>query len=137
MMKLLICAHDIKAITFGLVGERGLEREQTIETHPEGYLSALDQTLTQWKVTPGDLREVIVVTGPGSFTASRVSTTIANGLAYTQGISVVGIENKGHAHIGDLPFQNLPAGSRHTLPSYDRPAEITTLAKRNGDNKRD
>ncbi|MBI4435717.1 hypothetical protein HY630_03530 [Candidatus Uhrbacteria bacterium] len=136
-MKLVICAQDIRAISFGLVGEKGIQREETVETQPEGYLAALDQTLAQWNVVPSDLRGIIVVTGPGSFTASRVSTTIANGLAYTLVIPVVGIENKDHVSMRDLPLQDLPVGSGHTLSSYDRPPEITTSRKRNGDNARD
>ncbi len=128
-MKLVICAQDIGAIAFGLVQEGVVEREQSVQTPPEGYLAALAQTLARWKVKLGDLREVVVVTGPGSFTASRVSTTIANGLAYAQGIPVIGIENKDHLPLRDLPLQTLPAGSSHTLPSYDRPAQITWRQK--------
>ena len=136
-MKLVICAQDIRSITFGLVTDVGEAYEATIETQPEGYLQALDQTLKEWRIVPADLSEILVVTGPGSFTASRVSTTIGNGLAFAQGIPIRGIENVEH-----LPWQGLllhvsTKQQTHVLPSYDRPPEITKEKKRNGDNEPD
>lgn len=131
-MKLVICAQDIQSITFGLVPDAGEQHEATIETQPEGYLQALDQTLKKWNVVLTDLSEVFVVTGPGSFTASRVSTTIGNGIAFARGITIQGVENAEH-----LPWQEIlslaPFEQRtHVLPSYDRPPEITKEKRKMG-----
>lgn len=128
-MKLGICAQDINSITFWLVSNAEEEYEKTVEVQPEGYLQALDQTLKEWKITSADLSEILVVTGPGSFTASRVSTTIANGLAFAQGISIRGIENAEHLSLRNLLSQVSSEQLAYVLPSYDRPAEITKQKK--------
>ena len=65
-------------------------KEEQIDSSPEGYLHALDTKLQEWDIDQSTLSGLIVVTGPGSFTASRVSTTIANSIAFTQSIPVVG-----------------------------------------------
>ncbi|HLD20899.1 MAG TPA: hypothetical protein VJB64_02285 [Patescibacteria group bacterium] len=128
-MKLVICAQDIQSITFGLVTDAGEAYEAMIETQPEGYLQALDQTLKEWKIALTDLSEILVVTGPGSFTASRMSTTIGNGLAFVQGIPIRGIENVEHLPWRDLLLQVSTEQQTHVLPSYDRPPEITKEKK--------
>ncbi|TAL50515.1 hypothetical protein EPN81_02625 [Patescibacteria group bacterium] len=136
-MRLAICAQDINSITFRVVTDAGEEHETTVEVQPEGYLQALDQTLKEWKIIPKDLSEVLVVTGPGSFTASRVSTTIGNGLAFAQGIPIRGIENRENLSLGDLLSRSPFEQQTYVLPSYDRPPDITKQKKRNGDKEPD
>lgn len=113
------------------------ECESTIETQPEGYLQALDQTLKQWKLSVADLTEILVVSGPGSFTASRVSTTLANGLAFARGIPIRGIDNPEYLPLKDLLLRTVSSQQMNVLPTYDRPPEITQEKKRNGDNEPD
>ena len=141
-MKLVLSAQDIKEITFGLMDERGLREERTVATQPEGYLAALKDTLDQWKISLSELTGMIVVTGPGSFTASRVSTTIANGLAFARGFCVVGIENPDRLPLTELLKQMPVEETTYVLPAYDRPPEITKSksggsGKVHGDNTRD
>ncbi len=136
-MKLVICAQDIQSIIFGLVGEGDIPKEVVVETQPEGYLQALDDTLKTWGILPTALHEILVVSGPGSFTSSRVSTTIANSLAFAQGIPIRGIENPQHLPLRELLSKAASQQETHVVPSYDRPANITQKKKSNGDNKAD
>lgn len=136
-MKLVIAAQDIASITFGLSDGGHIKQEKTVQTSPEGYLAALDQVLKDWSVTPADIETLIVVTGPGSFTASRVSTTLANGLGFAWGVPVVGMENPEHLPLRSLDLSTLEPAISHVMPTYDRPPEITVSKKTRGDNTSD
>lgn len=59
-------------------------------------LLVIDQALTAWGVAPQAVRGIAVVVGVGSFTATRVATTIANAWAFVYGIPViaVGVDEK-------------------------------------------
>lgn len=133
-MRLVIAAQDIAAITFGLVDGGTVREEKTVQTSPEGYLAALDQALKEWVVTPVNIEAVIVVTGPGSFTASRVSTTLANGLGFAWDVPVVGMENPEHLPLTSLDLPILQTSMSYAAPTYDRPPEITVGKKMRGDN---
>lgn len=135
-MQLLIVAQDIASISLGLVEDRRVVKERTIATNPEGYLGALHETLQQWNFVPDQIEKIFVVTGPGSFTASRVSTTIANVLAFTQNIPIVALENPGHLSLKELDLSTQQRVS-YANPTYDRPPEITVGKKDRGDNADD
>jgi tRNA A37 threonylcarbamoyltransferase TsaD len=132
-MKLLICAQDIASISFGQVENGRVVQERKVVANPEGYLAALHGTLDQWNSSPHQIQGIYVVTGPGSFTASRVSTTIANTLAFSQGVHVIAVQNPDHlpVHELELPFDG---GASYASPTYDRPPEITMSKKDRGDN---
>lgn len=126
-MELAILAQDIGSLSLALLEDQSIHKECNLYGSPEHYLTLIDETLCDWGITLHQLSGVIVVTGPGSFTASRVSTTIANALAFALSIPVHGIENP-HS----LPLENLVASAfmsakavPFVLPSYNRPAHIT------------
>lgn len=135
-MKLVVSAQDIAFVTVGLV-DKGELKEQTIKTPPEGYLAALDKVLKDWSVAPQNLDAVIVVSGPGSFTASRVSTTMANGLGFAWNIPVIGIENPHHLLLKNLDLSAIEASMSYVMPTYDRSPESTVSKKMRGDNEGD
>ncbi|NBS42047.1 hypothetical protein EBS80_05330 [bacterium] len=82
MLALLISGQDIRELSLGLVRDGRLVGDVVVPASPERYLSAIAATLAGWNVRAEDLDALAVVTGPGSFTSSRVSTTIANAIAY-------------------------------------------------------
>jgi hypothetical protein len=132
-MKLFISAQDITSISFGQVESGRVQEVHTVVTHPEGYLVALQKTLEQWDSSPQQIQAIYVVTGPGSFTASRVSTTIANALAFSQGIPLIACQNPGY-----LPLQSfelpMDEGRSYTTPTYGRPPGVTLEKIECGDN---
>lgn len=133
-MKLVIAAQDIASVTFGHIDGGNLKAQTTIQTSPEGYLSALDRLLRGWSVARADIEGVIVVTGPGSFTASRVSTTIANGLGFSLDVPVVGIENPQYLPLNQLDLSAIESTVGYVIPKYNRPPEITVAKNSRGDN---
>jgi tRNA threonylcarbamoyladenosine biosynthesis protein TsaB len=66
----------------------------------------------------GQISQIQVVTGPGSFTGSRIGVSIANALALSLDIPVVGIKD------GKI---DLPQDS--VLPYYNKNANITKAKK--------
>ncbi len=131
-MTLLISAQDIKRISLGLADKGMLVREEEFAAPPERYLERVARTLETWKVDPRTgLTAVAVVTGPGAFTSSRVSTVIANSIAFAAGIPVIPLENPDQRGLKDLAAA-LPtpdavgAGTQaFAQPTYNRPPNIT------------
>ena len=134
-MNLFILAQDIRELELGLVEDGELTQTVSLEASPEQHLKSIADHLAQWGTSLDELEGVYVVTGPGSFTASRVSITIANALAFSKNIPIYPIENKErrtmvelHKHLKEHPVSSTP----FALPSYDRPP-MTTTPKSHGD----
>lgn len=126
MNTLIIAAQDIREITLGLLrGNQNLV-ERTIEGAPEEHLPLIDIFLKEQGLTIQDIDQLYVVTGPGSFTASRVSVTIANTIAFVKQIPIYGLDNKEKAPLTELiPLFLKQTKQEFIVPSYDRPPHIT------------
>lgn len=136
-MYLVISGQDIRSMTCGVFDGVVMSHEQTLRATPEQYLASLDQLLRDWDLSTHQFDGVIVVTGPGSFTASRVSTTIANGVAFAKSIPVFALENPERLPLSDLLARNELLPASYAIPAYDRPPHITRSTKNRGDNARD
>lgn len=125
-MDLFICAQDIQCITFGLVKDQTLFCEKVFDVPPENYLASLDRFLSEQHVAPVDVSRMLIVNGPGSFTASRVSVVIANTFAFVRQIPVCSLENPERKSLTELLpiFETLPKQA-FAVPAYDRPPNIT------------
>ena len=133
-MFLVVCAQDIQVISFGILEEGHLVKQKRFDALPENYLYSLDKTLEEWGIFAKQRFEgVIVVTGPGSFTASRVSTTIANGFAFTRSIPVIGLSNPNHLDLESLLSldNEVNMDARFVIPTYNRPPNITSAKSKN------
>ncbi|KKW33222.1 MAG: hypothetical protein UY77_C0003G0006 [Candidatus Uhrbacteria bacterium GW2011_GWA2_53_10] len=129
MRKVLgIAAQDIERISLAFFTSQTLEREFTVDGAPETYLQAVHDTLQTWQLTADDLDAVVVVRGPGSFTASRVSTVIANTLAFIHHLPIIALENttkKSWKELAaEIPWEKAEKDV-FVLPLYDRPPHIT------------
>ncbi|MFH0819751.1 MAG: hypothetical protein V1892_01835 [bacterium] len=62
----------------------------------EDILVLLDRILRQQKKLPTEIQGIIVITGPGPYTALRVSLSIGNSLAYGLEIPIVGVGQEGN-----------------------------------------
>ncbi|MFC1612498.1 hypothetical protein ACFL29_01470 [Patescibacteria group bacterium] len=60
----------------------------------EQLISALQKFLTKGKVKSKDLKSVLVISGPGSFTASRAGIVLANSFNFLYGVPVLGVKNE-------------------------------------------
>lgn len=75
-----------------------------------------------------DVSGIVAYQGPGSFTGLRIGLTVANTLAYAQGVPIVG--SKGEAWIEDglAELSNQSAGAQ-VMPEYGKQANITKPRK--------
>ncbi len=127
-MRLFLRSQDIRELEIGLFENEELIFCSTIDVGPEEHLKSVDQVLCESNASLNDIDGVYVVTGPGSFTASRVSITIANAIAFTQEVSVYAIENPDKKTIAELceKLSDLDLKEQHwAQPFYDRPPQIT------------
>ncbi|OGL66771.1 hypothetical protein A2856_03330 [Candidatus Uhrbacteria bacterium RIFCSPHIGHO2_01_FULL_63_20] len=130
MKALAILAQDINRLTVGWVEDGGLVRETEFASGPESCLSSIDRFLKEQGRSIDEAEAVLVVNGPGAFTAIRASTTLANAIAFARSIPVHTAENPTR-----LPLRELVAagafrpGNGYAVPVYDRPPHIT-LPKR-------
>ncbi len=131
-MDLFIAAQDIGSIMLGLVEGESILCEETHAVSPEAYLQTLNTFLETHSVDPSSIQRLLVVPGPGSFTASRVSVTIANAIAFVWNIPVISFPNPQKLPLNDLIAQrSLKKEDEHpfTAPVYDRPPNITESKK--------
>jgi tRNA threonylcarbamoyladenosine biosynthesis protein TsaB len=63
--------------------------ERTSE--PRSLLAAIDGLLQDAGIEPADLRALVVGTGPGSFTSTRIGLAVARGLALALELPVAGV----------------------------------------------
>ena len=123
---LAIQAQDIREITIGLVQDQKLIKQKTWNAPPEEYLARLQETLSTWGVSFDLFEAIVVVTGPGSATATRVSVTIANTLGFALNLPVYGLENSDQVSLKELMATNTTGASEaFVFPVYQRPPIIT------------
>ncbi len=126
MEMLLICGQDIGFLSIGRVQNGVLVAHQTVSASPEQYLSTVDLTMREWGIEPSELSAIAVVTGPGSFTSSRISTVIANTIAFAKQIPVIPIENPDHLPLDEIINQiDVKKSTPFAIPTYNRPPHIT------------
>lgn len=110
MMELFIDAQDLSQMTLGLSLPNGLHHKEIFFVPPEQYVKTLDVFLKKHQVGTEMIEQISVMPGPGSFTASRVSVTLANTLAFAL----------------DIPVK-IPGGTPQSFvsPVYNKPPQIT------------
>ncbi len=129
-MILFLCAQDLHRFWIGLIRDGGSVKVMEEQAAPpERYLSVIDHFLKSQEVTLDQLSGISLVTGPGSFTSTRVSLTIANALHFGKKIPLYVQQNPERLHPEQLLKQQgigeaLPCES-YASAAYDRPAHIT------------
>ena len=88
MTLLAICSQDINSITLGLKKDGDFIERQFDDIQPDDQLKMIDIFLSEQNALLDDLTGIVVVTGPGSFTASRTSVVIANTIGFTKSIPI-------------------------------------------------
>jgi tRNA threonylcarbamoyladenosine biosynthesis protein TsaB len=71
-----------------------LDDEQVLgkrESEPRALLAAIDALLSEAEAAPDDLGALVVGTGPGSFTSTRIGLAVARGLALALQLPVAGV----------------------------------------------
>lgn len=88
-------------------------------------LAVMRDQLAAQKATFQDISGVIVYRGPGSFTGLRIGVTVANTLAYSLGVPIVGEANE-HRWL-ERALEALKDGrnDKLVLPEYGAEAHVT------------
>lgn len=91
-------------------------------------LSVVRSQLVEQNATFKDLTGVIVFKGPGSFTGLRIGITVANAMAYSLNIPIVGTEGDSWKNVG---LRMLKDGQNNNivLPEYGSEANVTMPKK--------
>lgn len=90
-----------------------------------GYIEkCLQSDTAQWSNVAG----IVVFRGPGSFTGLRIGATVANTIAYAQGVPVVGAMGDNWRDEGVKRLKN-GENDKIVLPEYGREARITQPRK--------
>jgi len=87
----LILAFDTatNVATSALVADGAVLGERT--SIPRTLLEDLDALLRDASLDTGDVDALVVGTGPGSFTSTRIGLAVARGLAFALGVPAAGI----------------------------------------------
>ena len=81
------------ALALGKAGKLIAKREFKAKyQQSEKLLPAIDLLLQTAGVKLKDVKSIVVVTGPGPFTATRIGVTVANALAYALKMNIVGVK---------------------------------------------
>lgn len=133
MKVLLIVAQDIKKISLAWVEEGVVHFQKNVFVEPDFYLLTLRNFLEEAGHDLNELQAIAAVTGPGSFTASRVSLTMANALAFALEIKIAGLTNEARQVPDELAkkydFDQLAFQVPPLVPAYDREPHITVPKK--------
>lgn len=94
----------------------------------DGLLQFLQQCLKEFGVKWADLSGLVVFRGPGSYTSLRIGLTVANTMASSLQIPIVGVEGEQWQADG---LARLSAGEddKIVLPIYLQPVHITQPKK--------
>ncbi|HLD17788.1 MAG TPA: hypothetical protein VJB99_01795 [Patescibacteria group bacterium] len=137
-MVLFLMAQDLGTVEIGLAEYNGkLLACKTFQSAPEKMLFLTQEVLAHIGKTTADLDGVVVITGPGSFTSTRLAVTMMNGLSFVRNLPILGWENSERRPLRDLmespswpeDLGKAPPGT-FVQPVYDRPAHITLRRNR-------
>ncbi len=114
--------YSLAIETSGRVGSVALVRdgvvlaEPTFEhglKHAAGILPMIDSLCREHGVRPGDLAELYLSIGPGSFTGLRIGVTMAKTMSLTTGVKIVAVPTV------DVLAANAPTDARHVIIVLD------------------
>ncbi|HBK34296.1 TPA: hypothetical protein DEP34_02415 [Candidatus Uhrbacteria bacterium] len=126
MFTLLIRAQDIHFFEIGLGQNNFLLQQKREELSPEQLLLCITQALEQWHISQAHISKMIVVTGPGSCTASRMSVTIANTFAYVHHLPLVALSADPQESLIQIWTRALVEPARIVaMPTYTQKPHIT------------
>ena len=126
---LAILSQDIKKLSLAWWQDGVIIDEQDYRVEPDEHLTVLQDFLLKNKKNIKDVQKIFVVVGPGSFTASRISVTLANILAWAKGLLIFPFENKDEKTLKQIlseqDLETLAWQKPPVLPVYNRAPNIT------------
>ena len=106
------------------------KKVKSVRKHSEKLLKSIEQVLSSSKKTMQDIKGIIVVKGPGSFTSLRIGITTSNALAFGLGVPIVGIDNDvDYTATPSKLFAKKSKNSSIILPEYGSEPHFTKSKK--------
>ena len=137
-MYLYINTSSSEKIVLALLDKKGeilkLKKISAVYKHSEKLLSEINRIFVGIGLDLSDLKGIIIVIGPGSFTALRIGIATANTMAWSLDIPILGIENKNNSDdkiLLDKNFKKILNKKvfKQILPKYGREPNITLKTK--------
>ncbi len=127
-MILFINTSDYKLVTLALVSKTKVLKKTWVSDAKisETLLDDIKNFLSKQRVTLQTLEKVAVLVGPGHFSRVRTGVVIANTLAFSLKIPVIGIKKE---EFSDLKKIVEKKGQKSVKPLYDRAPNITKSSK--------
>lgn len=129
-MFLLIDTSERDTIELSVFDEQ-TKHDANVEASNRELLRVIDDVLIEKKIQKEDIAGIMVVVGEGSFTSTRLATTVANTFAYVRQIPVLAISKEQardpQAFISELLGQ--PAG-QYISATYSAPPSINIGKKK-------
>ena len=85
-----------KTLSVYLVKDNKILYEKNITTnndHSKYLVPCIDEAWKNNELKPGDVNKCYVVTGPGSFTGTRIAVTVGKTFAYSNNINVIPVSS--------------------------------------------
>ena len=95
MYSLFIDTHDLDLV-IALYKDKQLkdkEIKESLRNHSDYTMPIIDEIIKRNNIGIHDIKEILVVNGPGSFTGVRIGVTIAKMLAYTLNIPIKSMDS--------------------------------------------
>ena len=95
MYSLFIDTHDLDLVIALYKGKQLKDKEikESLRNHSDYTMPIIDEIIKRNSIGIHDIKEILVVNGPGSFTGVRIGVTIAKMLAYTLNIPIKSIDS--------------------------------------------
>jgi tRNA A37 threonylcarbamoyladenosine modification protein TsaB len=127
MRTLIIRAQDIRFSDLALAEGDKIVHEKHLDIAPENLLKATAETLMDWQIPLSSVKRLAVVTGPGSCTASRVSVTVANALAFALALPILSLQADPQESLTALWERGRQGEEKaFAIPSYASKPHITS-----------
>ncbi len=109
-------------------------KKKEVKTRSDRLLFVIDKILKENKLKIKDIKGIVVVSGPGSFTSVRASAVVGNTLSFVLNIPVVGVtarEFKNDQNLIKIGFKKLEKAKvgKFILPFYEKEPNITKPKK--------
>ncbi|MFC1622615.1 tRNA (adenosine(37)-N6)-threonylcarbamoyltransferase complex dimerization subunit type 1 TsaB [Patescibacteria group bacterium] len=134
-MYLYINTSSPEKIILALINKKGevlkLKNIKAEYQQSEKLLNEIDKIFAGTGLDLPDIKGILAVKGPGSFTALRIGIATANTLAWSLNIPILGIENKNNQTdkiLIDKNYKkilNKTKFTKQTLPKYGKEPNIT------------
>lgn len=130
-MYLIIDTTKLNQFFLGLVNQEGkfVDKKYSKGRKPSDiFIGELDSFLKDNKIGLKDIKKIVVVTGPGSFSSVRSGVIFANAISFAADIPIIGVKANEFSDYNDLARKIIKLKFKTggtVLPFYGKEPNIT------------